>query len=196
MVSLDPHNRLLSRTRMDTQPVPITHSSLLRKDTSSLQALNQRRRIPAPRAIAMLLISRHPVIVSLPPSRHRSILNSWSLTYTRHLLCVPLRSRARGLQLRHAKETVFVSVAKFQDLAAVAASLGDSVERAERLSGKLITALEEVDDPGVVILAGLCEVALNATLPVCVVVTGWKPKLDVVTDTHRAAGRDGGFPVA
>lgn len=170
MMPLDPHNRLFSRTRMSTQPVLIAHASHISKDLSPLQIPHQRRRVPSPRAIAMLLIRTHPIVVSLPPSRRSILLNIRVLTHTTHRLCVPLRSRARGLQLRQAEETVLVAVTEVEDLVAVAASLCDTVERAARLLEELTATFEEMDDSGIVILTGLCEAALNAALPVCVVV--------------------------
>jgi hypothetical protein len=132
----------------------------------------------------MMLPSRHPILISLPPPIRGSALDSRVLAHLLHRFCFSPRSRASGLQLRQTHEAVVVLVAEVQDAAAVATSLADFVRRADGVKHESATAFIEGDDSGVDILAGSYEAALDSTFPVWLVVADWQPEFDVVADAH------------
>jgi hypothetical protein len=184
VMPLNPHNRRLRITRMRAQTRVIRNIPLILRNIRSLQLPENLRTVPPVRAIAMVLISRSPILVSLLPLLRDVGLDRVVLTQALHGLGFTLGGGASRLQLREAQEAVIVLVAEVEGAAAVAASLADLVGRAASLFEKLAAAFVEIDDSGAGVLAGLGEAALDSTIPVWVFFTHGKPVLDVVADAH------------
>ena len=109
----------------------------------------------------MVFVRRHPIVISLLPPLRSSGLDGVVLAHCFHRLCLSLGSRAKGLQLRQAYETVVVLVTKIQDAAAVATALANVIPRAYGVEQEPATTFIEGDDSGVDVHAGLHEAALD-----------------------------------
>jgi hypothetical protein len=184
IVPLNAHNRRLRTLRMRAQTRSIRNIPLVPHNIRGLQLPKEMRIVSPVRALAMVLVSGHPIVVRLLPLLRDIGLDVWMLAHAIHGLGFALRGSASRLHLCEAQEAVVVAIAEVEDAVVVAAALGDFVGSAACLFEELAAALVEVDDSGVGVLAGSRKAALDSALPVWLVVADGEPVLDVVTNTH------------
>lgn len=132
----------------------------------------------------MILVRRHPIVISLFPAAREAMLEDGSLTTCVHLLGLPLGSSASGLQLCQTLETVVVLVAEVQDAVTVVAAVANLISRACGVEQKPAITFVEGYESGVAICAGLYEAAPNSAFPIWFLLTDRVPEFDVVPNAH------------
>jgi hypothetical protein len=121
----DSHDRLRRPARVLAQTHRVGEAHLVRDDIRPLQLLEQPRHVAPFRALAMVLVGRHPIVVRLAP-----LLRDLRLPVRVKAVFVgelggSLGRVAGALELDQADEAVVVFVAKVRDAAAVATALCD-----------------------------------------------------------------------
>jgi hypothetical protein len=121
----DSHDGLRRPARVLAQTHRVGEAHLVRDDIRPLQLLEQPRHVAPFRALAMVLVGRHPIVVRLAP-----LLRDLRLPVRVKAVFVgelggSLGRVAGALELDQADEAVVVFVAKVRDAAAVATALCD-----------------------------------------------------------------------
>ena len=132
----------------------------------------------------MVLVSRHPLVISSPPTARSLSLDTWVALLTLHRLSFPPGSIASLFKIHHTFGAVVVLVAEVQDAPIVPTAMVTLARRAYGFARESAAAFPERYDSGVDILAGLCA-ALDLAFPAWLVVGDRVPELGVVFDTHR-----------
>ena len=172
---------------MYAQARRIAHTRLVMHDASGLQVPEKLRHGSPARAVAVVLVSRHPLVISSPPTARGFSLDTWGslLTLCRNRLGFPLSSSAGGFKICHAPGTIVILVAEVQDTRTVPAAVVTLTRRAYGSTRKPAPAFPEGYDPGVDVLAGLYKATLDPAFPVWLVVGDGGPKFYVILDAHN-----------
>lgn len=123
MMPIDSHNRLPRTPRMRPQAFLIIQIRRVSHNPDPLQLLEDSRHSAPVRTPAVVLVRRHPLIISLPPFPIHFSLRIWVHAILFCKLGVPPRGVVGGLKVDDALKTVLVLVAEVQNAAAVAAAL-------------------------------------------------------------------------